>query len=96
MIDDLTVAHVARLSRLELTPQEAAQFRAQLGEILAYVQTLEALDLAGVPAAAPAQAAAGALREDIVGPSLSHEAAVANAPAVLNGYFAVPAVITGE
>jgi len=96
MIDDLAVAHVARLSRLELSSQEAAQFRAQLGEILAYVQTLDALDLGGVPPSAPARAAAGVLREDIVGPCLSHEAAVANAPAVLNGYFAVPAVITGE
>ena len=96
MIDDLAVAHVARLSRLELSPQEVAQFRAQLGEILAYVRTLDALDLGDVPPAAPAPAAGGVLREDIVGPCLTQEAAVANAPAVLNGYFAVPAVITGE
>ena len=96
MIDDLTVARVARLSRLELSSHEVAQFRDQLGEILAYVQTLDALNLGGVPAAAPAPAAGGVLREDIVGPCLSHEAAVANAPAVLNGYFAVPAVIVDE
>jgi len=96
MIDDLTVARVARLSRLELSADEVAQFRDQLGEILAYVQTLESLDLGGVPPSAPAPAAGGALREDIVGPCLSHEAAVANAPAVLNGYFAVPPVIPGE
>jgi aspartyl-tRNA(Asn)/glutamyl-tRNA(Gln) amidotransferase subunit C len=96
MIDDLAVARVARLSRLELSPQEVTHFRAQLGEILAYVQTLDALDLGGVAPAAPAQAAEGVLREDIVGPCLTHEAAVANAPAVSNGYFAVPAVISGE
>jgi aspartyl-tRNA(Asn)/glutamyl-tRNA(Gln) amidotransferase subunit C len=96
MIDDLAVAHVARLSRLELSPQEVAQFRGQLGEILAYVRTLDALDLAGVSPAAPAPPVGGVLREDIVGACLTHEAAVANAPAVLNGYFAVPAVITDE
>ena len=96
MIDDLAVAHVARLSRLELSPQEVARFRAQLGEILAYVQTLDAPDLGGVASSAPAAAAGGMLREDIVGPCLSHEAAIANAPAVLNGYFAVPAVIVDE
>ena len=31
MIDDRTVTHVARLSRLELSAEEVAQFRAQLG-----------------------------------------------------------------
>ena len=95
MIDDRTVARVALLSRLELSPQEVGQFRAQLGEILAYVQTLEALELSAVPPSAHAGAGATVLREDIVEPSLSQEAALANAPAVLDGYFVVPPVIAG-
>jgi hypothetical protein len=35
MIDDRTVAHVARLGRLELSPEELDRFRTQVREILA-------------------------------------------------------------
>jgi aspartyl-tRNA(Asn)/glutamyl-tRNA(Gln) amidotransferase subunit C len=96
MIDDRTVAHVARLSRLELSAEERAKFREQLGEILAYVQRLEALDLTGVPPTAHVRPMANVLRDDDVRPSLTQEEALANAPAVEQGYFVVPPVITGE
>ena len=96
MIDDRTVAHVARLSRLELSPQELERFRHQLGDILAYVQRLGALDLGDVPPTAHVRPDANVLREDEVRPSLSQEEALANAPAVENGYFVVPPVITED
>lgn len=96
MIDDRTVAHVARLSRLELSPEERDRFRTQLGDILAYVQRLNALDLADVPPTVHARPAANVLRDDEVRPSLSQREALANAPAVENGYFVVPPVITEE
>jgi aspartyl-tRNA(Asn)/glutamyl-tRNA(Gln) amidotransferase subunit C len=96
MIDDRTVAHVARLSRLELSPEERAKFREQLGEILAYVRRLEALDLTGVAPTAHVRPMANVLRDDDVRPSLTQEEALANAPAVEQGYFVVPPVITEE
>ena len=94
MIDDRTVAHVARLSRLELSPDDLKQFRAQLGQILDYIQALNSLNLDGVPPAAQARPAADVLRDDVAGPSLELKEALANAPAVENGYFVVPPVIT--
>ena len=96
MIDDRTVARVARLSRLELSPEELDRFRHQLGDILAYVQRLNALDLGDAPPAEHARAAANVLREDEVRPCLSQEEALANAPDVENGYFVVPPVIIEE
>ncbi len=96
MIDDRTVAHVARLSRLELTEAERTLFRTQLGSILEYFQTLNALDVSGVPAAAHALGAANVLREDVPAPCLDREEALANAPAAENGYFVVPPVIETE
>ncbi|HTD48445.1 MAG TPA: Asp-tRNA(Asn)/Glu-tRNA(Gln) amidotransferase subunit GatC [bacterium] len=96
MIDDRTVTHVARLSRLELSAEEVAQFRAQLGEILAYIQTLNTLNLDGVPPAAQARPAADVLRDDAARPSLDQKEALANAPAVEDGYFVVPPVIAEE
>lgn len=96
MIDDRTVAHVARLSRLELGPEEREQFREQLGEILAYVRRLDALDLTGVPPTAHVRPMVNVLREDEVRASLTQAEALANAPAVDQGYFVVPPVITED
>jgi aspartyl-tRNA(Asn)/glutamyl-tRNA(Gln) amidotransferase subunit C len=96
MIDDRTVAHVARLSRLELSPEEHERFRHQLGEILAYVRRLDALDLTGVPPMAHVRPMANVLRDDEVRPCLTQEEALANAPEVHQGYFVVPPVITEE
>jgi len=96
MIDDRTVAHVARLSRLELSAEERERFRHQLGEILAYVRRIDALDLTGVPPTAHVRPMANVLRDDEVRASLTQEEALANAPEVHQGYFVVPPVITED
>lgn len=96
MIDDSVVAHVARLSRLELTDEERARFRDQLGSILEYFRQLDALDLTDVPATAHALSVTNVLREDTPGPSLAREDVLANAPESENGYFVVPPVIETE
>lgn len=96
MIDESVVAHVARLSRLELTDEERRQLRAQLGSILEYVKALNALDLTGVPPTTHVRPIANVLREDTPKPCLSQQEALANAPEVDNGFFVVPPVIEGE
>jgi len=97
MIDDRTVAHVARLSRLELTDEERERFRVQLGSILEHFQSLLALDLTGAPDATHAGAEGGnVLRDDTPRPCLPLDEVMANAPASENGYFVVPPVIEGE
>ena len=92
-IDDATVARVARLSRLELTDDERALFRVQLGGILESFQRVAALDLSAVPEAAQTAPTGGSLRDDNVVPSLARDDVLANAPAVEDGYFVVPPVI---
>jgi aspartyl-tRNA(Asn)/glutamyl-tRNA(Gln) amidotransferase subunit C len=97
MIDDRTVAHVARLSRLELTDEERERFRAQLGSILEHFQSLLALDLTGAPDAAhPGAEGQNVLRDDTPRPCLPLDEVLANAPASEGGYFVVPPVIEGE
>jgi aspartyl-tRNA(Asn)/glutamyl-tRNA(Gln) amidotransferase subunit C len=96
MIDDRTVAHVARLSRLELTDDERERFRAQLGSILEHFQSLLALDLAAETPAEHASAITNVLRDDTVRPCLTLDEALANAPAAEDGLFVVPPVIEGE
>jgi aspartyl-tRNA(Asn)/glutamyl-tRNA(Gln) amidotransferase subunit C len=96
MIDDRVVAHVARLSRLDLSEAERKTFRAQLGSILEHFRQLDALDLTGIPATSHVLPLANVLRDDVPQPSLAREDVLANAPAAENGYIVVPPVIETE
>src|ERR1700733_2508445 len=64
------VAHVARLARLALTPEELERFTEQLGAVLAHAQDVEALDTAGVPPTAHPLPLTNVLREDVLVPCL--------------------------
>jgi aspartyl-tRNA(Asn)/glutamyl-tRNA(Gln) amidotransferase subunit C len=90
MIDRDTVLHVARLARLELTEDEVERMVGELGGVLEHIETIAQLDLEGVPPTSHVIDVSGALREDEPQPSLTREQALANAPAVVDGSFAVP------
>jgi len=89
-----TVDHVARLARLSLTAEERETFARQLEAVLAYAESMQGLDTAGVE---PMSHAAGAarFREDVPRPGLDREAALAAAPDAEEGLFRVPRVIGG-
>ena len=95
-ITDKDVAYVADLAHLDLTPEERARFGAQLDSILGYVEQLNELDTTSVAPMAQvlvAQHENETLRDDVVRPSLSVDAALANAAERGAGYFKVPKVI---
>lgn len=92
-ITEAEVEHVARLARLELTPEEKTMFTGQMDAILAYVEKLNELDTADVIPTAHAVPMENAFREDVVRPSLGVDNALANAPARAEGFFRVPKVI---
>lgn len=48
MITQKDVLHVAKLARLSLTDDEAAQFTEQLGRVLGYMEQLNEVDTQGV------------------------------------------------
>jgi aspartyl-tRNA(Asn)/glutamyl-tRNA(Gln) amidotransferase subunit C len=87
------VAHVARLARLSLTDAEADTFTGQLAAILEHAEDVEALDLADVPPTAHPVPLVNVMRPDVVGPTLSNEAALAGAPAAEDGRFRVPTIL---
>ena len=92
MISREEVAHVARLARLHFDEGELARLQGELSTIMDYVQQIGRLDLAGVPPTAHAVAVQNVFRPDVPRPSLSQEEALANAPAVEAGHFAVPRI----
>ena len=87
-----TVEHVARLARLILTDDEKALFARQLDEILAWAESLQALDVAEVPPMSHARASE-TWRDDQPGPTIERDRALAGAPDAAQGLFRVPRVI---
>lgn len=93
MITREEVQHVARLSRLHLTDEELERMRQQLDAILAYIDKLRELDVEGVEPTAHAVPLVNVMRDDELTPSLSQEAALANAPDRAGEFFRVPRII---
>jgi aspartyl-tRNA(Asn)/glutamyl-tRNA(Gln) amidotransferase subunit C len=87
------VAKVALLARLRLTPDELATFTGQLNSIVDFVAQLQALDTRDVEPLAHGIDVRNVFREDVRGPALDREAALANAPQRNAEGFLVPAVL---
>jgi aspartyl-tRNA(Asn)/glutamyl-tRNA(Gln) amidotransferase subunit C len=92
-IDRAAVDHVARLARLSLTEEERALFTEQLRQILDYFARLGELELGAVAPTSHIRAAAAAMREDVVRPSLDRDEVLAAAPDAEEGFFKVPPVL---
>jgi aspartyl-tRNA(Asn)/glutamyl-tRNA(Gln) amidotransferase subunit C len=90
MIDRETVLHVAMLARLELSEDEVERMTTELAGVLEHIETIAELDLEGVAPTTHVVAVENALRADEPTPCLSREQALASAPAVAEGGFAVP------
>jgi aspartyl-tRNA(Asn)/glutamyl-tRNA(Gln) amidotransferase subunit C len=87
------VNRIATLARLSLGEAEAGEMTRQLDAILEYVAQLESLDTTGVEPTAHVGSDATPMREDEPRPSLSQDAALANAPKSAGGGFVVPKTV---
>lgn len=90
-IDD--VAKVAVLARLRVSPDELQMFTGQLNSIMDYVAELQQPDTEGVLPLAHGIEVRNVFRDDVRGPALPREAALANAPKRNQESFLVPAVL---
>ena len=92
------VSHLAHLARLDLSDQELDTYVGQLAVILDSVNTVSAVagaagDIEPTTHAVPLT---NVYRDDVVRPGLSHEAALAGAPAAEDGRFRVPQILGEE
>ena len=90
------VAHVAKLAKLALSDDELDEFTDQLSAVLDHAADVEALDVAGVEPTAHPFLLANVLRDDDVTPTLDRDEVLAQAPAVEDGRFLVPAILGEE
>ena len=87
------VAKVALLARLRIGPDELETFTGQLSSIVEFVAQLQELPTADVEPLAHGVEVRNVFRDDVRGPSLPREAALANAPRRNPESFLVPAVL---
>jgi aspartyl-tRNA(Asn)/glutamyl-tRNA(Gln) amidotransferase subunit C len=96
-LSDDQVRRIARLARLEISPQEVAPVAARLNRVLGLIEQMSAVDTQGIePMAHPldAQLLQGQrLRPDEVTEQDRREAYQAVAPATQDGLYLVPKVI---
>jgi aspartyl-tRNA(Asn)/glutamyl-tRNA(Gln) amidotransferase subunit C len=92
-IDQTLVRHIGKLSRIELTDEQVAQFGPQLAEILTYFDKLQQLETDDVEPMVHAIERTNVLADDTPHAPLPTEAALANAPLRRGELFGVPKVI---
>lgn len=86
------VAHVARLARLELTPDELGRYTSQLATIVDHFRDIDTLALDGVEPMTQPYELVNVLRADVERPCLDRRDVLAEAPDAEEGRFRVPPI----
>ena len=85
--------HIAKLARIELTPEEKETFLPQLESVIEYLDILNEVNTDDVKPTYQVNNLSNVLRNDEVQPSLSVESATSTAVKVKDNYFEVTATI---
>lgn len=93
---EIDIDHVARLARLDLTPEEKDRLRAQLGLILEHAAKVGEVAADDVPPTAYAIPRSNVFRPDEVKSSLSRDDVLSNAPETEDHRFKVPRIVEME
>jgi len=96
MISRETVLKIAKLSRLELSPEEIDLVESQLGRILGYVEMIQGVDTEGVEPTAHVLDVTLPLRPDVPATEvIAPSAFLKAAPDSGYGFFKVPRIVDG-
>jgi aspartyl-tRNA(Asn)/glutamyl-tRNA(Gln) amidotransferase subunit C len=87
------VEHIAHLARLKLSPDEIEKLTLEMAVMIDYFEQLQLVDTDGVEPRDQFVTAENVFRQDTVGPSLTREQALSNAPESDGEFFLVPKVL---
>lgn len=85
-ITDAVFQHTAKLSRLEIKPEEL-YIKDQLAQAAQYVEVLKELNTDDVPPTYQVNNKSNVMRDDVILTSLSQSVALSQAENTSNGYF---------
>jgi len=92
-VNDLLIDNLAKLSHLSFSDQEKKEIRADLQEMISFIEKLKEVNTEGVTPLLHMSSNVNMLREDVVQGSVSREEALKNAPETDGTFFKVPKVI---
>ena len=75
------ILNLAKLSKLELTDEQVEKFQAELGEIMGYVEQLQAVDISGLKPTNQVTGLQNVMRKDEIRDYASPEDLLRNLPA---------------
>jgi aspartyl-tRNA(Asn)/glutamyl-tRNA(Gln) amidotransferase subunit C len=92
-VDDATVRRIAHLARIAVADDEIEHLKGELNAILAFVEQLSEVDVAGVEPMTSVTPMAMKKRADVVNDGGDADAVLRNAPAREENYYVVPKVV---
>ena len=92
-LDKATVARIAHLARIKVPEPDQEALVGELNQLLGWVEQLGEVDTLGVEPMASVVGATLPLRTDAVTDGGRAEAALANAPEKMAGFYVVPKVV---
>ena len=87
------ILRIAELSRLTIPEEDLDAFAAQFERIVDYVGVINAMPMEGIEPQTAINTLDNVVREDVVGETLSTEAALSNAPKKNEAFIKVPKVL---
>lgn len=93
---DIDIAHVARLSRLDLSEEELVGYKTQLAAILDHATRVQRLEGDPHEESAHPLGFVNAFREDERRPSLDRDEVLSQAPEATDGFFVAPPAMETE
>lgn len=92
-VDAATVRRIAHLARIDVADDEVEHLRGELNAIIAFVEQLSAVDVAGVEPMRSVTPMALPMRDDVVTDGGIAGDVVKNAPDLDGSFFVVPRVV---
>ena len=92
-VNDALIDKLAHLARLQFNTEEKEEIKNDLQRMIAFVEKLNELDVAGIEPKLHMSDEINVLREDEIKGSVSRDEALQNAPATDGIFFKVPKVI---
>ena len=92
-VDAATVRRIAHFARIAVADEEVEHLRGELNAILAFVEQLREVDVAGVEPMTSVTPMRMKQRDDLVADGDIADQILKNSPAREDGYFVVPKVV---
>jgi aspartyl-tRNA(Asn)/glutamyl-tRNA(Gln) amidotransferase subunit C len=92
-VDQATVRRIAHLARIAVTDEEVPHLQGELNAMLAFVEQLSQVDVAGVEPMTSVTPMTMKKRQDVVTDGGYPDVIVGNAPATEDHFFLVPKVV---